>query len=430
MRRLISLIIAVFMVAALFIGCGQKADTKAETSSAVQASSAAEATVPEVTLSGKITFATNMTNKVDSTLADLVKEFTAKYPGTEVEIEGLKDPEGTLKVRMAAGELPDVSVAVATKTSDYPKYYAPIDDLGFTEDNINFYKSGLGDDGKLYRITSAVSYTGVVYNKKAFKEAGVEKVPTTIEEFYAACELLKAKGIVPVASNFKDAWPLTFWSGMYPIEALSNVNYYNELVSKNEFLSNDGGILAGFNLVKTLKEKGYLEKDLMSTSWDGMKKDLATGKIAMAYIASWFPPQVVENGALQEDIGMFPFPGVKAVLAANDLFFAVSADSKNLETAKAFLKFAWEDSRYQNAIDATTPIKGATIKNASINEILTYNVPVVNSVPYFDDYISILTKGQLDYNKILQEYLLSKDPDSIVAKYNKVWAETKKGLGL
>jgi glucose/mannose transport system substrate-binding protein len=43
------------------------------------------------------------------------------------------------------------------------------------------------------------------YNKTVFKDAGLE-APKTMDEFFAACDALKAKGIIPVAMGTKEGW--------------------------------------------------------------------------------------------------------------------------------------------------------------------------------------------------------------------------------
>jgi raffinose/stachyose/melibiose transport system substrate-binding protein len=51
-------------------------------------------------------------------------------------------------------------------------------------------------DGKMYASpATATSYVGIYYNKEYFKQAGVEKFPETWDEFWDACEKIKATEI-------------------------------------------------------------------------------------------------------------------------------------------------------------------------------------------------------------------------------------------
>lgn len=439
MKRVIAIFTAILLFVSLFAACGQKTETTAvgetktgevKNEASVNETSAKE---PEVKkLEGKIVFATNMTDKADNVLTDLAKEFMKLNPGVTVEVEGLKDIKQILQTRMAANELPDVTPILKTVLpKDYPLYFAPIDDLGFTKDNIYFYDYGLGADGKQYALNVGVSYDAITYNKKAFKDAGIEKVPTTIEEFYTVCEKLKAKGIIPLGTSFKDAWPLNWFATDYAF-AFANTgdtNYRNSMKDKDELFSDDGGTLAGFKLLRDLNKKGYLEPDLMSANWDGCRRDHAQGKTGMFFLGTWYPPQLVAEGARSEDIGMFPFPGTKALPQRGDWLFGIAKSSKNPDTAKAFLKWLWDESRYSKAIGIISPLKNAKAEDPQVAELLSFNMPLATAITIDPVFTEISNKSEINLTSVLQEYILSDNPDSVVKKYNDKWAKTRKDLG-
>jgi len=55
-------------------------------------------------------------------------------------------------------------------------------------------------DGKMYTAPStAASYIGIFYNKEHFKKAGIKNFPKTWEEFWTACDKLKAAGFTPIS---------------------------------------------------------------------------------------------------------------------------------------------------------------------------------------------------------------------------------------
>ncbi len=427
LKSAVLLLTALTMLVSLFgCGAGSTGDkgTTAQTSAGNTTAASTEPTAPKLT--GKIVFATHRTDKADNTLTDIAKEFMAQNPGTEVEVEPVKDAAGTLSTRMAAGEAPDVYLLVGgIKTTDYPQYFAPLDDLGYNEDNA-FVKKGA--DGKIYSLISTISYDGIIYNKNVFKDCGITQTPATLADLYAACEKIKAKGIVPVASNFKDAWTLTWYTYIYAVNKTGNSNFQNELTGK-DLLPEGSEILESMNILRTLNEKGYLEKDLTSTNWDGFKKDMAVGKTAMAYMGTWLPAQVVDNGAKEEDIGMFPFPESKALFYGPDMSFVVNADSKYLDTSKAFLKFMWDESRYAKAIGAISPLKNVKQDIPYVNELLSFNLPIIPLADSTDDFTAINNDTQLNWGTLCQEYVLAKDPNAVVEKYNKKWADSRKKLG-
>ena len=64
-------------------------------------------------------------------------------------------------------------------------------------------------DGKLYGIPVSADFWVIYYNKQLFKQAGVAAPPKTIEELEALAPKFKAKGIIPMVTDGKDAWPLS-----------------------------------------------------------------------------------------------------------------------------------------------------------------------------------------------------------------------------
>jgi raffinose/stachyose/melibiose transport system substrate-binding protein len=424
MKKIIALLVAMVFVVSMFAGCGKAPATESavqETKTAV----AEETKKEENKLSGKIVFATHMTNKVDTTLKDLAKQFTDSNPGTEIEIQGVKDTDKVVKVWMASNELPDITVCPnGVKQSTFKDYFLPLNDLGFNEDTLLFYKNGLGDDQQLYQVACSISLEGMLYNKKVFTDAGVTDIPKTQEELLAACEKIKAKGVVPVASLFKDKWPLGRWSEFGPAALSKNPNYLNDKTKSDELVADTW--LDIYKLLRTMNEKGYLEKDLMSTNWDQFKKDFGAAKVGMVYLGTWLPPQIVENGGKIEEIGMFPLPGGQATANADNMY-AVAKNSKNPELAKAFFKFLFAEPNFAKATGLTTSVKGVKSDDPIAAEILSYGQPL--EMPALsEDYNALIGKAQIDREAMSQDLILAKDLDAKVKEYNQKWADARKAL--
>lgn len=435
MKKIASLVLATLLATSLFAGCGSKeeASTSSSTQAAQSTKAAQDSTKTEATgLQGKITYMTHRSDMADTVIKDVANEFMTKNPDVEIEIETYKD-ESSVKTRIAANEMPDIMIVptqLGITRNDYPTYFLDISDLGFTKDNTYFYENGTSTDGKLYALTCSINYSGIIYNRVAFKNAGIDKVPTTIDEFYAACDKLKAKGIVPIATNFKDKWPLVSYVEAFPVDASAVKNYKNTLVTKDKYLDETpGGILDGLKILRTIADKGYGEKDLMSTNWDGSKKDLAQGKVAMMYLGTWLPPQIVDNGAKMEDLGMFPFPGTKALTMSADRYYGVTNSSKSPEAAKAFLKYMWTEGNLLPRMGFIPPNKDFKSESPFMNEIVSLNLPIIEQEADSPDYQSVINKAEIDNFNLAQEYVTSKDLNSIVEKYNKKWSDAKKALG-
>nr|WP_145159609.1 extracellular solute-binding protein [Paenibacillus terrae] len=383
-------------------------------------------------LSGKITFLTNRTDMIGKEYDDYVKRFNEKYPNIKVEFEGSQtDYNQQAKVRMAGDELPDVMFIPTIPNPDLPKYFAPLDDLGL-DDKITF-KDFRSYEGKVYGITTGNSTSGIVYNKKAFADAGITEIPKTWDEFLAACEKLKQKGIVPLASNFKDKWPLNNWVYDLPRLIENNADFPNAKLNTDTPFTMDNGYGKAFSLIRELNEKGYLEKDINSTNWEQSKKDVASGKFAMYFLGNWVINQVVGAGTTSDNIGFFPLPydnsGTLRAALSPDFFYAVSKNSKNVDAAKAFVKWMIEDSGYEDFAGFIPPLKDKESKLAQLKEFQDTGVELQEGTPDDATVTDILNKAQIDLPAMVQEFVLAKDPQSVLDKWNKAWAKAKKDLG-
>lgn len=380
-------------------------------------------------LSGKVTFLTNRTDMIGKEYDEYVKRFNEKYPNIKIEFEASQtDYNQQMKVRMASGELPDLMFIPTIPNSDLPKYFAPLDDLGL-DDQITF-KDFKSFEGKVYGITTGNSTSGIVYNKKAFAAAGITELPKTWDDFLAACEKLKQKGIIPLASNFKDKWPLNNWVYDVPRLIENKADFPNDKLNTDTPFTMDNGYGKAFSMIRELNEKGYLEKDINSTNWEQSKKDVASGKFAMYFLGNWVINQVIGVGAASEDIGFFPLPidnsgELKAALSP-DFFYAVNKDSKNLEATKAFLKWMLTESGYEDFAGFISPLKGKESSLTQLKEFQATGVQMQEGTPDNAQVTDILNKAQIDMPAMLQEFVLAKDPQSVLDKWNKAWAKARK----
>ncbi|WP_438445107.1 ABC transporter substrate-binding protein [Gorillibacterium sp. sgz5001074] len=434
MKRLGLSVTSIAIAALLAAGCSSTSSGPSPSTggSAGGSASSSPSNPAKKELKGDITFLTHRTDVADTILTDIAKDFMKQNPGVKITVEPSKGDD-VLKTRIAANEMPDIMFipnGLSLTKKDYPNYFVPIEDLGYTRDNLWYYDNGVGTDGKLYTLSIGVNYQGIVYSKTAFKNAGLTSTPKTLDEFYAAAELLKQKGIVPVASNYKDGWPLGNYSnGAYSNDITGSKNYMNTLVTKDLLNDDKGGLIESAKFLRTLADKGYLEKDLMSTNWDGSKRDLAQGKIGMMFLGTWLPAQIVQNGAKPEDVGMFPIPGAKALVGSADVLYGVTKNSKYPEAAKAFMKFMWDRGNMAKKVGMIPPNKDYVPDEPFVKELMSSNLPIVEWEATSPAYQDLVSKSQIDVNKVFQEYVISKNPQEIIEKYNKKWADAKKALG-
>ncbi|SFD52461.1 ABC-type glycerol-3-phosphate transport system, substrate-binding protein [Paenibacillus catalpae] len=417
--------------------CGGNNANNAKNGNAEPTNTGAEATAAPTAsgngaeeIKGKIVFLTQRTDMIGKEFNDYKTRFEEKYPGVTVEFEGILDYEKNSKIRIASGKFPDVIlIGPGIPNSDFPKYFAPLDDIPFSDD-IRF-KDLKAFEGSMYGISSGNSTVGIVYNKKAFEKAGITEVPRTLDEFYADAQKLKDAGIVPLASNFKDKWPLDAWIYDVPTMAGGVSDHQNKRADSDAPYTLDGVYGQSWSILRTMYEKGLLEKDIKSTNWEKSKKDVAQGKFGMYLLGNWVINQVIENGASTEDIGFFPFPvdnsGTAKAPLNPDWFYAVNKDG-NAAAAKAFVKWMIEESGYEDFAGFIPTLKSKEPKLPQLAEFNSFNPQYIEQGPPNDTATSIQNAAQIDQGAVVQEFVLSKDPQSVLDKYNKIWAKAKKTI--
>ncbi|BBI31960.1 ABC transporter substrate-binding protein [Cohnella abietis] len=437
MKKSISAVGTTILALTLLTACGgnNEADKNKQTASAsnspTESALTAETSTPTEadTIKGKITFAINRTD-MDDKLKEYADKFHEKYPNAEVVIEPIKDYEGTLKIRLASNEAPDVmymNTIITPSTDLWPDFYAPIDDLGYAGKS---YLPLSEYEGHAYSISEGVYVTGVLYNKKTFADAGVTESPKTYDEFISVLETLKAKGVLPIGSMLKSNWPLSTWETVAFAQTADSQAVFEQMVNTNTPYTDENSLVKGFKFVRELVDKGYFEKDLLSSDWDVLRKQMASGKVGMLYLANYGLAAL--DGTPAEDVGFFPLPidnsGQPVTMMTPGWNLVISKGSKNMDTAKAFYKFWIEESGYQDHNGLIPPLKDMKSKNAPLADFLSNNPRIVSVLPPQDSYNKILNKAQIGNTMILQEIMLNKDNNiqPILDKYNKKWADARK----
>ncbi|MEK0314572.1 ABC transporter substrate-binding protein [Cohnella sp. 56] len=434
MKKKLTAALSLALLAGGLAACGSTSNNTSSSSPSASASATSESgasasSEPSASdISGTITYLSNRTDLIGNTYDEYAKRFHEKYPNAQVKFEAVTDYDKTAKIRLTSGEYPDVmNIPGNVSNSDLATYYAPLDDLGLN-DRLRF-KDNRSLDGKVYGIASGVDIVGIVYNKKAFADAGITEIPTTLDAFYAAAEKLKAKGVVPLASNFKDQWPLYPFSKEVPIAIANDGNFYNERVDSDTPYTMDGPFGQSMSIIRTMYEKGYLEPDVNSTNWEQSKKDIASGKVAMYFLGQWVIPQVIDTGTPSENVGFFPFPydnagGKNVVLSPGAGVYGINKNSKNLEVAKAFVKWMIEESGADSDVLPILKDKQPTLPQ--LVEFESYKPNYIELVTDTAQAVDLTNKAQITKEAIVQEFILAKDPASVFASYNKTWAKVKK----
>ncbi|WP_018931187.1 ABC transporter substrate-binding protein [Gracilibacillus lacisalsi] len=293
-------------------------------------------------IEGDLTVITHRTDIVDSVYQDYKDQFNEKYPNVNVEFEALTDYGGEIMPRMNTQDYGDVQyLPVEVPIADIPNFFEPIGKLDEMEENYLGVEERAVDN-TVYGIPIAVTYTGVIYNKAVFEEAGVEGIPATKEEFIDAMQQIKDNtDAIPLYTNYADGWPLTQWEGAVTTTA-GDVDYYNVDMLDDPTPFDEGDPhYEHYKLMYDLAEQGLIEEDPLTTDWESSKVRMNNGEIATMVLGSWALEQVQGAGENADDIAIMPYPS-----DAEETIFSLGADlniSINKHSENKEAAFAWVD---------------------------------------------------------------------------------------
>src|SRR5690606_28091266 len=200
-------------------------------------------------------------------------------------------------------------------------------------------------DDKIYGVPFSAGMVGFWYNKKHFKQAGIEEPPATWSEFLEAVKKLKAANITPIALAGGESWTAHFYWA-YLVLRIGGLDALKQAEQTRDF-SGPAFVEAGRKL-KELVDLQPFQKGFLAAKYntpDGQAATVGNGKAAMELMGQWAPSVQKETSGkgLGDDLGFFPFPAVEGGQGdANIAFggadgYAVAADAP--AEAIEFLKF-------------------------------------------------------------------------------------------
>lgn len=400
----------------------------------------AKTPAPTVTDSGTSgdTTLTVLTNRVDlvenGVFQRYADKFEAKHPGTHVEFEGLTNYASDIPVRLSTRNMGDVLLIPNNLTNqDLINYFEPLDDNMFTHIRFADFKAYRGIR---YGIATGASTEGIVYNKAAFRKAGITTLPTTLNEFYAACAKLKAAGIIPVYLNYGAQWPMSSWGENLVGFMTGDANYLNAMTSQDEPWQMNNSWGAAITIVKNLVDRGYSEPDMFTNNWELSKKEIASGHAGMYFLGNWVINQVIELGAKSEDIGFFPLPydngdgKVRFAQLSPDWFVGVSKFSENKALAEAWVSYFVKESGYVNDSGFLPVDETQTSTMPQIQQFESYKPTYIERRPPSDDFLNISSKAQIAFwtGDYIQELVAAKDLKTAFASMNERWKEARRSV--
>ncbi|MFF3627649.1 extracellular solute-binding protein [Streptomyces sp. NPDC002164] len=363
-------------------------------------------------LSGTVTWwDTSTAGSEDKVFKKLAEDFTKEHPKVRVNYVNVPFGDAQNKFKNAAQSgsgAPDVIRSEVAWTPEFADlgYLAPLDGTPALKKPDDFLKQAAASTkykDKTYAVPQVIDSMGVFYNKKIFKEAGVE-VPKTVDELKSVAKKIKDKtGKTGMYLRGDDAyWFLSFLYG----EGGDMVDAGNNTVT----IDNAQGVKA-MKVVKDLVDSGAAKTDA-TDGWENMQASFKDGKVAMIINGPWAVADTYAGKEFKDkaNLGVAPVPAGSARQGApqGGHNLAVYAGSKNLDASYAFVEYMTSAETQAKVTKELSLLPTRTsaygMKAVVDNEIVGFFKPVVETAverPWIPETGSLFAPLVTEYTKVL-----------------------------
>lgn len=258
-------------------------------------------------------------------------------------MEGMPDVVSIWGQPAFLDEVVDAGVLAELDQSDYTDYK-------FVEGSLDGYTY----DGKLYGLPRNTDVQCIFYNEKMFKDNNWE-VPSTYDELIALAGKIKDAGIIPMAMDGGDGWPMAVYLSdvLYKLVGSDYQNVVSNAVKNGDFT--DANIKKATELLKEAADAGLFQNGYDSQDYGTAMNLFTNGQAAMFYMGSWessmaLNPDIPDD--VKNNIRAFTMPVVEGgkasatdILAWNGGGYAVSANSKVKDEAIKFFNFMYQPDK-------------------------------------------------------------------------------------
>jgi len=381
-RRRVPAVLMSVAAALLVVGCGSGDDDSADSAApttaqtttsagssdtvAEPAATAAEATVTVANLEPTtITYLASQNWVLDSE-----RELAAKFEdetGIHVDYQIIPADQyfSVLQTKLeAGGEGIDIFGGQSGKTDiklqlGVEKNAVPLTDEEWVQRMDPLSTEQISLDGTVYGQTIWDTVGGswvVVYNKKIFADNGIE-VPTTYDEFAAACQTLSSAGITPIYEPVSDGWHHVLWfAELGPAYEAASPGLVDKLNANETTMAEDPTMQLELTQLNELYSNGCFGDNALSDEFANTEANMASGDYAMTVNRLGLPAEIkaADPSASEDDYGFFLMPLVDNQIwnvnpAAPSKF--IYTGSEHIDAAKAYFEFLARPENLQFVLD-------------------------------------------------------------------------------
>ncbi|MFB9326564.1 ABC transporter substrate-binding protein [Paenibacillus aurantiacus] len=359
-----------------------------------------------------------------------VKAYTAIKPNVTVEVEKVPDNSGQyLKVRLAAGDLPDLFFLKQNHFQIYKDALLPLDELDAAKNN----KYPTKIDGKVLGVPLVSFAEFVYYHPSIFEELNLA-VPQTMPEFMALMEKIKANGkYTPLSIGGKDNWTFYPLTEFGPHVLSGDTGYLAKIAKEKAPFAAGSTFDTIAKIVKEIADKKYAGPDALSISFDQSTQQFEAKKAAMIALGQWYYASYMEKVKADDDLAVFPLPFRNATsekltsLTMSDMNVGINKKSESVEEAKAFLDWMFSPEVYPEYI---TKVQQFSTVNGIESDLPFFNKWTAANPyePFVYDgtdagYAKVSSAAQYDPKLAAQEIFAGKRIDKVESDLNNKWAK-------
>jgi raffinose/stachyose/melibiose transport system substrate-binding protein len=318
---------------------------------------------------------------VITAMQQIADEYAQEHPGFSLRLITTPDRPSylqRLETLAAANELPELfdidATPFAKKLADQGRMMdaeALLDDIGILDDYrpaaLNYQRF---EDGALYMVPFEFQLEMFWYNTALFEQAGVE-TPETLDDFPQMCRDLRAAGVIPIALDGQDQWPLERYMAYYPFR-MTGQDYVSDLKRADASLADEPG-RAAVEWLSELGEAGCFQEGFSATGYADAQALFTSGKAATYNIGTWELANLATESldeSVRDDVDFFTLPTVEGAATADNEYFSPSGIGMAVNSAtydplvRDFLAFALE--RYPEVYSASGAISPITSAETTI----------------------------------------------------------------
>lgn len=159
--------------------------------------------------------------------------------------------------------------------------------------------------GQLCGYPTSYNVLGVYYNKSIFEECGIE-IPTTFDEFEAACATLKENGYTPMAAAGLNGWHVMRWVELL-VEHYAGTELHDKMNSFDESWNNEA-VVQALTKYKEWVDAGYFPDGFITADPNDTIMSFGSGECAMDLQGQWYDGNILQNELDINNYGAFAFP--------------------------------------------------------------------------------------------------------------------------